>query len=275
MKLATSTSKSMQSAVAPSIQREILARLNAVEKDEGVKVLYACESGSRAWGFPSRDSDYDVRFVYAHPEDWYLSIDLEHKRDVIERPINDHIDLSGWDLRKALGLYRKSNPPLLEWLNSLIVYREDYAVAAQLRRLASSYYSPKACMYHYLHMASGNYREYLRGERVWIKKYFYVLRPLLAINWLERGLGVAPTAFQTLVDEVVDDGPLRVSIDRLIIAKKQGDELSYGPRIPVIAEFIDREIARLQARRFSDASQKQSPDGLNRLFRQTLAEVWS
>ena len=131
-------SKSNRSAIAPRILQEILVRLNAVEKDEGVKILYACESGSRAWGFPSRDSDYDVRFVYVHPAEWYLSIDLEKKRDVIERPITDQIDLNGWDLRKALGLYRKSNPPLLEWLNSPIVYWETYGVAAKLRDVCAT-----------------------------------------------------------------------------------------------------------------------------------------
>lgn len=111
---------------------EILARLEQIEKDEDVTIFYACESGSRAWGFPSADSDYDVRFIYVRPRDWYLSIDVEEKRDVIERPINDALDISGWDLRKALKLLRKSNPPLLEWLSSPIVYKEQVT-------------SPKSC----------------------------------------------------------------------------------------------------------------------------------
>ncbi len=145
------------------MEQEIRSQLENIEAEEGVRILFACESGSRAWGFPSADSDYDVRFLYLHPPEWYLSIDLEKKRDVIERPINEQIDLSGWDLRKALGLLRKSNPPLLEWLGSPIIYWEKYSVAQQMRALTSTYYSPKACMYHYLHMARGNYREYLRG----------------------------------------------------------------------------------------------------------------
>ena len=93
---------------------EIIAGLSKVAEEEGVRVLYACESGSRAWGFPSSDSDYDVRFIYAHPVEWYLSI--RNRRDVIERPVVNDIDLSGWDIKKALVLLRKSNPPLLEWL---------------------------------------------------------------------------------------------------------------------------------------------------------------
>jgi hypothetical protein len=257
------------------MKQEILARLSHLEQEEGVRILYACESGSRAWGFPSTDSDYDVRFIYLQPQDWYLSIDLEKKRDVIERPINDQIDLNGWDLRKALWLYRKSNPPLLEWLGSPIIYLEKYSTASQLRTLAPEYYSPKACMYHYLHMARGNYREYLKGERVWIKKYFYILRPLLAINWLEKEMGIVPTEFRKLVNQVVGDRDLKQEIETLIKAKEQGAELDYGPRIPAIGDFIDREIARLENQQFTDGTQNGSAEELNRLFRSALDEVWS
>jgi predicted nucleotidyltransferase len=127
--------------------------LENIEEEEQVKIFYACESGSRAWGFPSADSDYDVGFLYLHPRDWYLSIDLETKRDVIERPIDDGLDFSGWDLRKALKLLRKSNPPLIEWLGSPTIYREHFSVATQMRDLLTRYYSPEASQYHYLHMA--------------------------------------------------------------------------------------------------------------------------
>jgi len=106
-----------------AITATILERLAAIEHTELVHILYACESGSRAWGFASPDSDYDVRFIYVRPRDWYLSIDLERRRDVIERPIEGVLDINGWDLRKALQLMRKSNPPLFEWLHSPLVYR--------------------------------------------------------------------------------------------------------------------------------------------------------
>ena len=163
------------------IKREIQERLQQVEEDEKVFIFYACESGSRAWGFPSLDSDYDIRFLYIHPKKWYLSID--EKRDVIERRISDLIDLSGWDIRKALRLFRKSNPPLLEWLNSPIVYQQRLHIVDKIKALMPDYYYPKSCLYHYRHMAEGNFREYLKGEIVWIKKYFYVLRRY----WLVSG----------------------------------------------------------------------------------------
>ncbi len=185
------------------MEETIRAHLGQIEADENIKVVYACESGSRAWGFPSVDSDYDVRFLYVRPVEWYLLID--EKRDVVECPINEGLDINGWDLRKALQLFRKSNPPLLEWLGSPIVYLEKYSVAAKMRELASVYYSPSACLYHYLHMARGNFREYLKGEEVWVKKYFYVLRPILAMNWIEKELGVVPTDFNVLVEKLVTE----------------------------------------------------------------------
>lgn len=143
------------------MQEVITEQLDRLEREEQVRILYACESGSRAWGFPSQDSDYDVRFIYVRKPEWYLSI--FDKRDVIERPISDKLDISGWDLRKALNLYRKSNPPLLEWLQSPIRYAEKYSVTEQLREISPLTFSPKSCMYHYLNMARGNYREYLSG----------------------------------------------------------------------------------------------------------------
>lgn len=256
------------------IQTEIIARLKAVEHEEKVKIVYACESGSRAWGFPSADSDFDIRFLYLHPQDWYLTIDLEQKRDVIEQPITEQIDLSGWDLRKALQLFRKSNPPLLEWLGSPIVYLEKYTIAQQMRQVAKTYYSPRACMYHYLHMAQGNYRQYLRGEQVWIKKYFYILRPLLAINWLERDLGVVPTEFKVLVDKIVTAPTLKQEINDLIKAKEQGQELDNGPRNPLISDFVDAEMTRLENKQFTDNVEHHSIEILNQLFRAALVEVW-
>jgi len=126
------------------MKKRIIESLAEIEKTENVTILYACESGSRAWGFASTDSDYDVRFLYIHPPSWYLAVNLESKRDVIERPIEELLDISGWDFRKALMLFRKSNPPLLEWLCSPIVYREELKTASRMRKLAESYYSPSA-----------------------------------------------------------------------------------------------------------------------------------
>jgi uncharacterized protein len=151
-----------------------------------VRTLFAVESGSRAWGFESPDSDYDVRFVYVHEPSWYQAVDLEERRDVIEYPIVDDIDLHGWDARKALRLFWKSNPAFVEWIQSPIVYLEQDAFRQKAIEALPTIYRPHNGIYHYRSMAKTNYRGYLQEPTVRLKKYFYVLRPLLAARWINR-----------------------------------------------------------------------------------------
>ena len=258
--------------IPENIYDEILSRLEKIQSEENIKILYACESGSRAWGFPSSDSDYDVRFIYIRKPEFYLSID--EGRDVIEYPIVDDIDLSGWDLKKALKLFRKSNPPLLEWLQSPIVYFKQYSVTEQIKSLLPIYYSPLSCMHHYSNMADGNVRDYLRNDKVWLKKYFYVLRPVLACNWIENELGPVPTEFEKLVEAIVKDGALKKAINDLIGKKKEGAELSWGNKIPEISLFIENEIVRLKKKEFKFSKKSYDTEKLNELFRSALNEVW-
>lgn len=254
------------------IKQKILSCLREIEEEKKVRILYACESGSRAWGFPSADSDYDVRFVYLQSVASYLSI--KKRRDVIERPVNEMLDISGWDLQKALLLLRKSNPPLVEWLGSPIVYLEEFSAASQMRTLAARYYSTAASSYHYLHMARGNYREYLKGARVWLKKYFYVLRPILAVKWIEQGKGIVPTGFDKLVDGVVTDPALKQEITALVQAKRRGEELDDGPRIGPISEFLEQELDRFGKYKIDHKKLFAPIQELDRVFFSALKEVW-
>lgn len=248
--------------------------LRLIESDQRVRVLYACESGSRAWGFASADSDYDVRFIYVRQKDWYLSINLEQKRDVIELPISSGLDVNGWDIRKALQLLRRSNPPLLEWLGSPIVYLDKYSLASRMRELVEICYSPVACQYHYYKMAKGNFRRSLKGDQVRLKKYFYVLRPLLAVIWLERGMGVVPTEFGRLIEGVVKSEELRAAIEELLVEKREGKELDFGPRIPLISDFLEQELSRMETNGFVKHGKNCPAEILNEFFRDVLNEVW-
>jgi uncharacterized protein len=254
---------------------ETKRRLAALENSEYVKILLSVESGSRAWGFESSDSDYDVRFIYIRRREHYLSIDLESQRDVIEQPIVNEIDLSGWDIRKALKLFQKSNPPLLEWLQSPLIYIEKYSFAEKLRDLLPSYCSSQNSFHHYFHMARGNIREYLTGEIVWRKKYFYVLRPLLALCWIERNMGPVPMEFSKLVEMTVDDKELKEAIDTLVAAKRAALEMDRGPRIDVISSFIELEIERFEKITTNLPKPNPAIEALNDLFRMTLQEVWA
>jgi predicted nucleotidyltransferase len=237
--------------------------LQRIEQAYNVRVLYACESGSRAWGFASQDSDYDVRFIYVHNRDWYLSI--EDRRDVIEEPISESLDISGWELRKTLRLLRKSNPPLLEWLKSPVVYAWDEQFVSDFKQLADEYYSPARCFQHYLHMAFGNARDYLKHDHVWFKKYLYVLRPLLACRWIERNMGQVPMLFDELVEGIVEDADVLLAIQNLLDRKKAGEELDRGPKDPVLSAYIDAELASLENIQSEDESRPDA-EALNHFF---------
>ena len=156
---------------------EVVRRLHDLEAEHDVRAVYAVESGSRAWGFASQDSDVDARFLYVRRPESYLSV--FKRRDVIEPPVDGLFDVSGWDVQKALGLLHKSNPALLEWLRSPLVYLEADGVMAPMRALVPVAYSRRACFHHYASMAGSGYRSGLRGAAVKPKTYFYVLRPLL------------------------------------------------------------------------------------------------
>jgi uncharacterized protein len=260
--------------VAPNVRLRIDAHLSGVEETDHVRVLYAAESGSRAWGFPSADSDYDVRFIYIHPQPWYLSIESDTRRDIIERPLVEEIDLSGWDIRKALGLFARSNPPLMEWLDSSVVYSDRLGFAERLRRLLPDYFYPVAAVYHYLQMARGNFRAYLQGDRVRAKKYFYVLRPVLAARWVEQGRGPVPMRFVTLLQTVGDYPKLWDEVVALLARKLEGAELDAGPRWPAIHEFVTEELGRLGAVAGSQPKVRGSIEALDELFRDCLREAW-
>ena len=252
------------------IKNRIKEELADIERQNDVKILYACESGSRAWGFPSKDSDYDVRFIYIHRKEWYLRVDNSRLRDVIEKPIDDELDVSGWELRKALNLLKKSNPALIEWLNSPIVYRKNEMFYNEINSLIKEHYSPKACFYHYSHMANGNNRGYLQGNSIIIKKYFYVLRPILAMKWIEKDLGIVPTEFDTLLKAVIDDKALLECIEKLLRKKQEGFESKFMPRNDLISDFIDAELNRFSQFKEDLAVSKSKFESLNKFFLKTL-----
>lgn len=204
-------------------------------------VLFASESGSRAWGFASKDSDYDPRFIYLRYGRWYMTNNIKQKRDVIE--VSDgEIDMSGWDLPKALVLFARSNPNLIEWLYSPVVYKDDGWLAPTLRGIIEHEFSQRSCIFHYINMARGNYKEYLKGDSVWLKKYLYVIRPLLCSRYILENGKFPPVLFDELVDKVHVRGMPRDEIADLVDRKRKGDELSYGDAVPAISSFVESEM---------------------------------
>lgn len=223
-------------------REQIDAKLSQVEADFGVRFLFAVESGSRAWGFPSPDSDYDVRFVYAHEQDWYLSI--HPGRDVIELPIEGELDINGWDIRKALGLLLKPNPVLLEWLSSPIRYRWDSDACEKLSAFANAFVRPAECTNHYFHLAKRQWERHIEGEtNVNLKKYFYVLRPALALRWVRMNPDVLPPMnFQALVNGTGISMETQQEFSELLRAKSMASEVGLGARLPELDKLILDEM---------------------------------
>lgn len=251
---------------------DILRRLANVEEEHGVRVLFAIESGSRAWGFASPNSDYDVRFIYAREPSWYQAVDLEERRDVIEYAIVDDIDINGWDVRKALRLYWKSNPTFVEWIQSPISYveRSDFRIAA--RSLLPSIYAPQKGIYHYMSMAKTNYRGYLRAAVVPLKKYFYVLRPLLAARWVKKTGGAAPIEFEKLLALLEDEPAVLSEVCRLLELKRNTPELGCAAAVPILNDFIETELSTAPTEVPEKSRSPQVVDRLNELFRHVLCE---
>jgi uncharacterized protein len=264
----------MSEKIPGLIRTEILKRMHAAELEHNVKILLSVESGSRAWGFESPNSDFDVRFIYAHKPDWYLSVSLEEQRDVIEYPITDEIDINGWDIRKALRLFWKSNPAFVEWIQSPIIYAEHGTFAQQVRQLLPQVYSCLSGIHHYRSMAKTNFRGYLRDDLVPIKKYFYVLRPLLAVRWLEKYQTAAPIEFQKMLHLIDENPQLLRDIDVLLERKRGVKEMGLEPRFPRVDAFIESELLRLESVEASATPRGNVISDLNELFRSTLTEVW-
>ncbi len=216
--------------------------LEAIEKEKNIRILLACETGSRAWGFPSPDSDYDVRIIYVHKKDWYLS--LSEKKDSIQRMLdNDLIDITGWDLRKSLRLLLKSNPALLERIQSSILYRHDDAFIQTIGELAKDSYSRIATIYHYLSMAKKFLADIVDKEEYKLKKFFYVLRSATACLWILEKEEMPPIDFLKMMDGLNISADLVGKINHLISLKATKSEAYFHAGEPELFEFIRQCIS--------------------------------
>lgn len=224
------------------IRKEIEEKLIEIEQKENVKVLYAVESGSRAWGVESPDSDYDVRFVYMRQKEDYLR--LEETRDVIEWQLDDVLDINGWDLKKTLVQFHKGNATLFEWANSPVIYKTT-DIWKEIYESSKQYFSEKVALYHYYGTANSTFKQYLQDKEVKYKKYIYALRPLLACKYIELNHTIPPVKFEELLQQ---DLPTELSdeIARMLVIKANSDEKDLNPRMPVIQKYIEDEIIRYE-----------------------------
>ncbi|MBQ7849409.1 MAG: nucleotidyltransferase domain-containing protein [Clostridia bacterium] len=253
------------------MKETILKTLREIEQEHDVRIIYAVESGSRAWGFASPDSDYDVRYIYVRRPEDYVRVD--ELPSTIEGPLDDVLDFSGWDVRKALGLLKKTNPSLMEWAYSPIVYL-DSPVWQHFKREIPNYFGVKSEMHHYLSMAHSHWTQISHTEQPKLKRYMYMLRALLCAQWLERFGTMPPVLFSELA-EVMLTGDMRPVVDDLLARKKNADEKGLVPHIPLLDDMYRRESVRLR----DVAEQQHVPEnegfpGLNRLLRELIVEAW-
>ena len=230
--------------MSEEIITKIKDKLKEIEEKENIRIIHCVESGSRAWGFASPDSDYDVRFIYVRPIEYYLK--LEKTRDIIEWELNDVYDINGWDIKKTLELLHKSNPTLFEWNNSPLVYKTTPEWET-VRTIITKCFMSKSGVYHYLSTAKHNYKAYLTGNEVKYKKYFYVLRPLLACKWILDNGTPPPMLFSELMETELEES-MRPEVERLLELKMNTPEIGKGKKIAKLNQFLLAEMDEVQHR---------------------------
>jgi predicted nucleotidyltransferase len=225
----------------------IKTRLIQIEADNKVSIPLAVESGSRAWGFPSPDSDYDCRFIYVPRIDDALGLFV--RRDVIETPLTPVFDVNGWELRKAIKLMLKGNAVVLEWLKSPMLYRRNESFALQMMDLAEAVFQRGAIANHYCQLMRGNRaRHFSDPSNVPLKKIFYAVRSALAVRYLSLNpdFKSLPMNLQELCAGCNLPTSLQGEIDSLVLQKSEIGELGFGPLPPSVIKLMEEAEEKTQ-----------------------------
>ena len=256
--------------MTPDAQKResILGALRAEEKARGVRILYAAESGSRAWGFASADSDWDVRAIYVHPLDWYLRI-AEKPTDTFEAMRPGDIDLSAWELRKALRLFAKSNVQLLEWLGSPIVYLDRDNFGDRLRALVPRFFDPRGAAWHHLAMQRSALGDLAPDGSIRIKKLCYALRSALSVRWIVARASMPPVPFPEIFDASDLAPDVRSAVDDILSAKRNASERDRVALPPILSALFAENESIVPAAEFPKR-ERTGNTCLNALFQSIL-----
>lgn len=243
------------------MERKILEKLAALEREKDIEILFAVESGSRAWGFASPDSDYDIRFVYKHKKEWYLN--LWETKDTIEFMTEDDLDGSGWDIRKALRLLAKSNASFTGWLFSPIVYRANETFLKELKNLANENFNPIAGFHHFHSMNKG-FEETLGTDKMTLKSFFYTIRTALCANWIAKKHTIPPVYFKEMY-ELIDES-YRFKLDKLILLKSKRIEKSSEKVDETLIDLVRSIIEENNSLKDTLSNKKATKEVFNELF---------
>lgn len=249
--------------------KEIKTHLEELERARSIKILLAVESGSRAWGFPSPDSDYDVRIVFIHTTDWYLSI--TDRKDTIDYFHGELLDINGWDIRKTLNLLKKSNATPFEWAQSPIVYREEPAFRENLLALAQSFFQPQHALNHYRGIAKNSFDKGLSDGKIRLKKLFYIIRPIFAINWVVQKMTLPPMDIFNLMAAVPEE-EIKEKILALIHLKEDKDEAYLYTLDPLLRNYIEEQFEKVEQITLLRKKDLPNVEVLNSFFRDLLTQ---
>ena len=254
------------------ITETIKAKLDEIERNENIRILYACESGSRAWGFASPDSDYDVRFVYVRPVEFYLKI--EKTKDTLECELNETYDISGWDLKKLLWLLNRSNPSIFEWAASPIVYKTTVEWES-VRKILGNHFSAVKALYHYNSITKNNLRRYFDGRNeVKYKPYLYNLRQCLACQWIMDKKSPPPIVFDALKKACLPQ-ELEETVDKMLALNKNKEEKDTGSRIREIDTYIEEIVSKVEEYLETQKERRESDwEELNGVFRSVISKAF-
>ena len=247
---------------------KIVGVLHELERQQDFKVLFAAESGSRAWGFASPDSDYDVRMIYVKPEAWYWSLDARQP-DTFNAMLPGELDVSAWELRKTLRLFAGCNPSLNEWLGSPIIYYADPKFADEMRSLIPVYFNPVRTVHHYLALSAKALEDRQQDGTIAVKKLFYALRGLLAAMWTAETQTMPPTPFVDLLKPEYVSAEIVDEISRLQGTKARSDEKCRIPLSEILSDFIARGKAKILHDISGLSAGQASWEPLNSLFYET------
>ncbi len=239
--------------------------LTQIEATKQIKILYACETGSRAWGFPSPDSDFDIRFVYVHERDWYLS--LGQPKDTVEIMDGD-LDITGWNLKKCLTLLKKSNAPLIERFQSPIEYYVEAEFKEAFQKLIATYYSPIAVFYHHHSLAKKFWEELKDKEAFKLKSFFYLIRSLLSCNWIIKDNTVLPMDIEGLMQYIDEEHANQLR--QLIALKATVGEKYLHQKDEQLNSWIIKLFDYAEASKQNLPANKADMSMLNEFFLKTL-----
>lgn len=255
------------------IMIEIKNKLIETEKTYNVKIPLAIESGSRGWGFASCDSDYDCRFIYVHEKDWYVSV--TERKDFIEYIADKVFDINGWDLRKAMQHIMKSNAVIFEWLSSNEIYIKNHAVVTELKTMKNNYFNPIAVSYHYLNIAKKKLDEIIKEENAKLKKYFYILRPLANLKFIQEYQEMPHMEYMKTLSEIAIKKEVYEEILKLLDIKKTSNESYTISQNKVLINYFKQEIENYTETIKKMGSKKNKDyENIDVIFRKIIEMIW-